>query len=156
MQLYTHCDGSPLQLADGNIGSEQYNSSEYYIWHAGTRRHQLLFTFPTRVNLTTITLYYYNESGRGLPSLRFYVVPDDFNIWDALTTTNRYVDVAAVSPPEEIVGLTNVSINFHVNTQKVLMVNLGSSFQFALSEVDLHYYNIESVLAAVTHLDRKQ
>ena len=72
---------------------------------------QLLFIFPTRVSLTTIALYYYSYSVRGLPRLRFYVVPDDFDVWDAPITSYPRVDVAAVPPGGEPVGRRNVSIN---------------------------------------------
>ena len=79
---YVHCDGTPLRLTDSDIGSEQYNTSDYYLWTAELRNTQLLFIFPTRVNLTTIALHYYSSSNRGLPGLRFWSVPDDFDIWD--------------------------------------------------------------------------
>ena len=49
---YTHCDGTPLRLADSQFGSEQYNSSDYYVWDNVTDYGQLVFIFPTRVNLT--------------------------------------------------------------------------------------------------------
>ena len=71
---YTHCDGSQLRLTDSDFGPEQYSSSDYYVWNAGSSN-QLLFIFPTRVNLTTITLHYYSDNTRGLPRLRFYAVP---------------------------------------------------------------------------------
>ena len=63
---FTHCDGTQLKLADSDLGSEQHISSDYYEWPASTSTQQLLFTFPTRVNLTTITLHYYSDSNRGL------------------------------------------------------------------------------------------
>ena len=58
--------------------------------------------FPTRVNLTTITLYYYSDNDWGFPRLRFFAVPDDFNIWEAPTLN---VEVDAVSPGGEPVGM---------------------------------------------------
>ncbi len=92
---YVHCDGTPLiKLIDSNLGREQYQYTDYYVWikSGGT---QLLFIFPTRVSLTTITLHYYSDSIQGLPRLRFYAVPDDFDAWDAPTTSYPHVDVAA-------------------------------------------------------------
>ena len=132
---YIHCDGTQLRLTDSDIGSEQYTISDYYVWTAGTRS-QLLFIFPTRVNLTTITLHYYSDSGRGLLRLRFWAVPDDFDVWDAPTASYSYVDVAAVPPDETPSGHRNVSISTFFVTKKILMHKFSSSFSFALSEVE--------------------
>ena len=68
---------------------------------------QLLFIFPTAVSLTTITLHYYSDNIRGLPRLRFYAVPDDFDVWDAPTTSYPHVDVALVPPGGEPAGRRN-------------------------------------------------
>ena len=76
---YIYCDGTQLKLTDSKFGQEQYQPTDYYMWSSKSGE-QLLFIFPTRVSLTTITLHYYSDSDRGLPRLRFYAVPDDFNI----------------------------------------------------------------------------
>ena len=104
---------------------------------------QLLFIFSTRVFLTTITLYYYSDSHRGLPKLRFYTVPDDFDVWDPPTTSYPYVIVAAVPPGGhgEPVGRRNVSISVNFNAEKVLMYKFSNSFQFAMSEVEFFVCN---------------
>ena len=136
---YIHCDGTPLRLTDSDIGSEQYTTSDYYVWLSDeTRSSQLLFIFPTRVNLTTITLHYYSDSSRGLPRLRFWAVPEDFGIWDALLSSYSYVDVAAVPPGAEPAGSSSVSIaiNIRFNTKKLLLYKYSSSFNFAMSEVE--------------------
>ena len=131
-QDYIHCDGTPLRLTDSDIGSEQFIPTDYYVWLTDeTRNHQLLFIFPTRVNLTTITLHYYSSSGRGLPRLRFYAVPDDFDIWDVPISSYYYVDVAALSPCTWSVGRRNVRVIFHVTTRKILMVKFSSSFHLS-------------------------
>ena len=132
---YTHCDGTQLQLTDSNLGQEQYSSSDYYVWSAGMDSH-LLFIFPTGVSLTTITLHYYSDSVRDLPRLRFYAVPDDFDVWDSLTISIPHVDVAAVPLGGEPAGRRKVSINISFNTKKVLMYKYSSTFQFAVSEVE--------------------
>ena len=132
---FIHCDGSQLKLADSDLGSEQYRSSDHYIWSAG-KDGQLLFIFSTRVSLATITLHYYSDSDLGLPRLRFYAVPDDFDIWDAPNTGNPRVDVAAVPPGGEPAGRRNFSTNVNFNAKKVLMYKFRSSFLFALSEVE--------------------
>ena len=142
-QQYIHCDGIQLLLSDSNLGSEQYQTTEYYRWSAGpgTNR-QLLFIFPIRVSLTTITLHYYSDNLRGLPRLRFYTVQDDFDIWHALTTSDPYVDVAGVLPGGEPAGHRNISIaDISFNTKKVLMYKFSSSFQFAVSEVEFFTCN---------------
>ena len=94
---YTHCDGIQLKLTDSDLGQEQYNPNDYYVWNAGRDR-QLLFIFPTRRFLTTITLYYYSDSDRGLPRLRFFAVSDDFDIWDLPTFSHPHVDVDGRRP----------------------------------------------------------
>ena len=137
---YIHCDGTQLRLTDSNLGQEQYQTSEYYQWPAG-RDGQLLFILPTGVYLTAITLHYYSDSDRGLPRLRFYSVPDHFDIWDAPATSTPHVDVVAVPPGGEPVGRRNVSINVNFNTKKLLMYKFRISFQFAVSEVEFFACN---------------
>ena len=105
------------------------------MWSAGSDR-QLLFILPTRVSLTTITLHYYSSSIRGLSRLRFYAVPDDFDIWNALTISYPYVDVAPVPPGGQPADRRNVSINVNFNRKKVLMYKYNSAFTFAVSEVE--------------------
>ena len=131
---YTHCDGTQLKLADFNFGQEQYQTTNYYQWSAGSDG-KLLFIFPTKVSLTTITLHYYSDSVRCRPRLRFYAVPDDFDIWEAPTLGTPYVDTASVPPGGEAAGHRNISINANFNTMKVLMFKYSSSFQLAVSEV---------------------
>ena len=137
-ELYIHCDGTQLRLTDSDYGSQQYTTSDYYVWPARSKSSQLLFIFPTRVNLTTIILHYYHSIVRGLPRLRFYVVPDDFDVWDSPTTSYSYVEVAAVPPDWEPAGHRNVSIYYNpiINTIKILLVKSSSSFSFAVSEVE--------------------
>ena len=130
---YTHCDGTQLRLTDSDFGSELYSSSDYYVWNAGTSAHQLLFIFPTRVNLTTITLHYYSDNMTGLPRLRFFAVPDDF---DALGATYEFTDITLVLPGGEPAGHRSVSIIFNYTTTKVLMYKSRSDFQFKASEVE--------------------
>jgi hypothetical protein len=133
---YIHCDGTQLKLADSNFGQlQQYRSWDYYVWSADSDG-QLLFIFPTRVSLTTITLHYYSDSVRGLPRLRFYAVPDDFDVWDTLTLGNPYTGIASVPPGGEPAGRRSVSINVNFNTKKVLMYKFSSSFLFSVSEVE--------------------
>ena len=125
---YIHCDGTPLRLTDSDIGSEQFTPSDYYVW-LSDERSQLLFIFRTRVNLTTITLHYYSTSVRGLPRLRFWAVPDDFDIWNASIASYRYVDVATVPPGEEPISRRNISTSIAVNTRKILLYKFSSSLQ---------------------------
>ena len=132
-ESYIHCNGTRIRLTDSNIGPEQYSSTYYYQWPVG-KDAQLLFRFPTRVSLANITLYYYSDSHRGLPRLRLYAVPDDFDVWSAPVSTYPRVDVAEVSPGREPEGRRNVSINVNFNTKKVLTYKYSSSYQFALSE----------------------
>ena len=139
-EQYTHCDGTQLKLTDSDLGQGQIR--DYYVWLAGSTAH-LLFVFPTRVSLTTITLHYYSVSIQGLPSLRFYAVPDDFNIWDAPATSYPRVDVSSVLPGGESAGCRSVSINVNFNTMKVVMYKFSSNFWFALNEVEFFICNGE-------------
>jgi hypothetical protein len=132
---YTYCNGNQLTLIDSDIGQEQYNPSDYYVWSVG-KDWQLLFIFPTRVSLTTITLHYYSDSVRGLPRLRFYAVPDDFDVWDTPTSGNSYVGIASVPLGGDLAGHRSVSVNVNFNTKKVLIYKYSSSFQFAMSEME--------------------
>ena len=138
---YIHCDGTQLRLADSNLGKEQYSSSEYYEWSAGSGIRQLLFIFPTRVDLTTITLHYYSDSQRGLPRLRFYAAPDDFDVWDAPPGSSRYADIATLLPSAESAGRKCASISVNFNTRKILLVKYSSNFPFATSEVEFFTCN---------------
>ena len=141
---YNHCDGTQLRLTDSDFGSEQYSSSDYYVWNDGSSSGRLLFIFPTRVNLTTITLHYYSDTARDLPRLRFFVVPDDFEIWTALSASYSRVDIAAVPPDGEPASLRNVSVNFNFNTNKILLYKYGSVNVFAMSEVQfISFYSIK-------------
>ena len=136
-QDYIHCDGSQLKLIDSDLGSEQYSSSDHYWWNA-RRDGQLLFIFPTRVSLTTITLHYYSDSDRDqdLPRLSFYAVPDDFDVWDIPSASISRADVFAVLPGGEPAGHKNVSIDVNFNAKRVLMYKFSSSYSSAVSEVE--------------------
>ena len=144
---YIHCNGTRLLLNDSDVGLEQYTTRDYYVWPAETRSSQLLFIFPTRVNLTTITLHYYSDRVRGLPRLRFYAVPDDFDVWDIPISSYRYVEVASVPPGEESAGLRNTSICYYsiINTKKILLVMLSSSYSFAVSEVEFMHDSCDNM-----------
>jgi hypothetical protein len=136
--VYTHCDGRQLKLSDSDRGSNrEYTATSYYVWPAGSDG-QLLFIFPTRVSLTTITLYYYSDSVRGRPRLRFYAVPDDFDVWDALLSSIPYVGIASLPPDGEPAGQRHrsVSINVNFNTKRILMYKFTNTLVFAVSEVE--------------------
>ena len=104
---------------------------------------KLLFIFPTAVSLTTITLHYYSSNFQGLPRLRFYAVPDNFSVWNVLTTSTGYpyVDIAGVPSNRELAGRRNISIDISFNTKKVLMYKFSNNFQFAVSEVEFFICN---------------
>ena len=137
---FIHCNGAQLKLTDSIFGQEEHQTRDYYAWRAN-RDGQLLFVFPTTVSLTTITLHYHNDNFRSLPRLRFYAVPDDFNVWNNPNTTCSYprVDVASFPSGGELAVLKNVSINVNFTTTKVLMYKYSSSSSFmvfAVSEVE--------------------
>ena len=112
--------------------------NDYYIWATDVeRRHHLLFIFPTEVNLTMIILHYLSTSGRGLPGLRFWAIPDDFDVWDAPISSYSHVDVTTVPPGGEPAGHKSISISFNnTRTNKILLVKSSSSYPFQLSEAE--------------------
>ena len=130
---FIHCDGTQLKLADSNFGQEQFRLTDYYVLSSGTGE-QLLFIFPKRVSLTTITLHYYSNSDRGLPRLRFYAVPDNFNVWETPPTNIPQVQVTSIPPGREPAGCRSVSINVTFDTNKVLMYKHGSNYKLVVSE----------------------
>ncbi len=138
-ERYTHCDGTQLKLTDSDLEQEQYRVTDYYVWIAG-RDEQLLLIFPTGVSLTSIILHYYSDSHRGLPRLRFYAVPDDFDARDVPTTSYPHTDVKSVPSSGEPEGRRRVSINVNFNTctrnRKVLIYKYSSSSMFSVSEVE--------------------
>ena len=141
--VYIHCDGQQLKLSDSDRGSNtEYTATSYYEWNAGSDG-KLLFIFPTRVSLTTITLHYYSDSVRGLPRLRFYAVPDDFDVWDRLTSGNPYAGISSIPPGGEPAGRRSVSISVNFNIKKVLMLKYSSNLQLAVSEVEFFRCNGE-------------
>jgi hypothetical protein len=159
---YIHCDGIPLKLVDSNFGQQQYQSRDYYVWSRMSDE-QLLLIFPTRVSLTTITLHYYSDSVRGLPRLRFYAVPDDFDVWDTLTLGNPYTGIASVPPGGEPAGRRSVSINVNFNTKKLLMYKYNNDSQLAVSEIQvfncsckLDFYPIINEFTMHTHQQLEQ
>ena len=133
---YIHCDGVTPKLSDSGRGSNaKYTATSYYEWNSGSAK-QMLFIFPLTVSLTTITLHYYSDRVRGLPRLIFYAVPDDFNVWDALTTNYPNKEVASVSPGGDPEGTRSVSINVNFSKKRILMYKFSSNFKFAVSEVE--------------------
>ena len=85
--------------------------------------------------MTIITLHYYSDSVQSLPRLRFFVVPNDFDIWDAPTASYSYVEVNAVPPSGEPAGQRNRSIHVNFKTNKLMLLKHASSHQFAVSEL---------------------
>ena len=145
-----YCNGTQLKLSDSDRGSNtEYTATSYYAWNAG-RIDQLLFTFPTRVSLTTITLHYYSDSVRGRPRLRFYAVPENFNVWNTLTS-NPYKGIDSLPQGGEPAGVRNITItvNTNFNTTKVLMNKLSSDLQFAASEVEFFICKYLMLLAII-------
>ena len=140
-ERYIRCDGTRLRLLDSDLGSDQYVATSYYEWLAETVPRQLLFTFPARVNLTTITLHYYSDSQQGLPTLRFTAVSD--NIDNTLAKYNQ-VDVAAQPPASgNKEGSRSVSDGLKWNTRKILMIKAGAGFIFSISKVQFFVCNGE-------------
>ena len=140
---YIHCHGSNL-LTDSDTGPSQYDGSRtpLYIW-TSSKAQQLLFVLPTTTNLAMITLHYYSgyyqgSHKAGLPRLRLFAVPDDFDVWDASIANSRFSVVVSMMSPEEQrpARRRSVSISFNSNTMKVLIVKIGSDFHFAVSEVE--------------------
>ena len=146
---YIHCDGSNGRLTDSNPVPEQFSSSNYYVWSVDTSNQQLLFIFLTRVTFNSITIHYYGDTVTGLPRLRFFAVPNDFDIWDAPTASYSYTDISAVPPDGEPPKLRHISHMANLSARKVLMYKFGSNFRFAVSEVE--FFSCESKLTITFH-----
>ena len=139
---YMYCRGVQLTLADSDLGPEQYTgSSDYYVWGAKSGHKPLLFTFSTRVNLTSITLHYYSDSDRGLSRLRFFAVSDNFNIWNTTSANSGSGRIDTMPPDGKQAGRRSVSITVNFNTRKVQMYKVNSDFEFAVSEVEFFTCN---------------
>ena len=139
-EQYSHCDGTQLKLTDSDLGQGHYQISDYYVWSSG-RAAQLLFIFPTRVSLTTITLHYYSDSLTGLPRLSFYAVPNDFDVWIVPTISNSPANVASVPPGGEPAGHRSVSININFNSKKLLMFKHSSTTVTRLALSEVQFFN---------------
>ena len=135
---FIYYNGTQLTLSDSNLGSQQYNPSDYYERPSGLMSSQLLFIFPTRVKLTTITLHYYSDSDRGLPDLRFFDVPDNFNVWKVPMPSYSHRDITKMLPGITA-GNSSVSINVDFYTRKVLITRKSSTFYFVVSEVEFFH-----------------
>ena len=104
---------------------------------------ELVFIFPTRVNLTTITLHYYSDNirGFGFPCLEFTALQDDYRIAGDRVRQGTTIEAPRPVPPDgESTGPTSISVN-HVNrtTKTILMSIIRCNLQpvtFALSEVE--------------------
>ena len=96
--------------------------------------------------MTTITLHYYSDNDRGLPRLRYFAVPDDFDVWDALGTGYGFQDITLVLPGGEPAGHKSVSISFNYTTTKVLMYKSRSDFTFSVSEVEFFTCNSKTYI----------
>ena len=69
--------------------------------------------------------------------MRFYAVPDNFEIWNIPAASYSFVDIAAaVQPGGEPAGRRNVSVNVNIITKRILMYKFSSSFILAVSEVE--------------------
>ena len=79
----------------------------------------------------------YSDSVRGLPRLRFFAVPDDFNVWDAPRTSYPRVDIPSVPSSGEPAGHRSNGINVNFNTKKVMMFKYSSNFNLAVNEVQI-------------------
>ena len=142
---FIHCNGTQLRLADSNLGSEQYTDDDYYVWDSeALKGGELLFIFPTRVNLTTITVHYYSDNIRGFPHVTFFDVEDDYDIWDTARVSVLYNRVHLKPPDGESTGRSSVSVNqvdFPITNLRILMyvsMRFQGNFplEFAVSEVE--------------------
>ena len=142
-EMYINCKGTSLRLTDSDTGLDQYEIEDYYyVAHSGTTyvAVQLLFIFPTTVSLTNIKLHYYTDHVQGLPALKFYSVPDNFNVWAAPTSSHSYVAVSAIPPNEDSVGRKYVNVNCNFHTKRVLLRFLNN-IAFAVSKVQFSTCN---------------
>ena len=134
--VYLTCTSSAL--TDGDPGPANFtgtDSEEYYIWDNSKVSQQMLFTFARNFSLTAIRInYYYFRNGK--PKLRFYLVEDDFQVWDSTTADHTSTTFDNMRLEENSTERRIDTNTVHGIVSKILLVSVfDKRYRTVLSEV---------------------
>ena len=140
---YLECH-HPTTITDSNKNHSNFTqetNGTVYIWSSDPD--QVLFIFSSQKLINSITLHYYsNEDNQGLPKLRFFAVPEDFEVTNRTRSTYPTRVLDAVFPGDEGTGLRNKTRDVPFNTTKILMTKgFTKNYQFYLSEIEFFTSN---------------
>ena len=123
----------PSTLTDSNAGGNTSNTQDYLVWNSTNRFSRLLFTFPTKIVLRTITLYYFVGRGSATanPRLEFLAVPDDFTLGGTTPDSTSLLSATL----SEAGSSANVSL-CPTMMSKLLVTKNNEDYRFGLSEVE--------------------
>ena len=135
---YVHCQ-HPTRITDSEKSQPIFTQDTYnsvYIWPS--KSDQVLFTFSSWKVIDSITIHYFsNEDNQGFPKIRFFAVPEDFEVSDTPDSSNPTRVIDSVSPGNENTGLRNKTRNVPFNTTKILMTKgYTKNYQFYVSEIE--------------------
>lgn len=135
---YTTCP-HPSTLTDSDIGSETEVDRDYFEWDSKTA-FEILFTFSSEVSLTSITLSYFYGLGKGtiygLPDLRFFALPDDYEFGSNLTSGSILLHVGSIT---KFLPGSRTTENFKIprpmTTKKLVLERNSQGYRCAFSEI---------------------
>ncbi len=155
---YVSCEGlTRITNADKSLPSFTQDSlNSVYIWPS--QEDKVLFTFSEQKQIDSLAIHYYsNFDNQGLPKLRFYAVPEDFEVQDEVKSSYPMSIIDEVRPRREQEGLRNKSRTVAFQTSKILMTKSDTkNYQFYLSEVEFFTNDIGKHLHihACIHVDK--
>ena len=150
--VYFHCY-SPTKLSDNQYLNITFRGWVYQ-WRYSPSDVPVLFVFPTNFSLNNIKLTF--ESGPlddntllGLPMLKFYHVPNDFDIWNYsnLSQLKQLTGVVQLGERQYMLrtsyGVSQFTLSFtpdNISTKKLLMVItfIEKEFDFSISEIEFN------------------
>ena len=150
---YVSCEG-PTRITDSQKSLPvftQDSPDSVYIW--GSQKDKVLFTFSDQKDIHSLALHYFsNSDNQALPKLRFYAVPEDFEVQDEVRGSYPMTIIDEVRPGREQEGLRNKSKTVDFHTSKILMTkSYTKNYQFYLSEVEFFTNNIGKHSFTHTH-----
>ncbi len=160
---YVSCEG-PTRITDSEnsiLAFTHETHDSVYIW--GSEEDRVLFTFSTEKSFNSLAIHYFsNSDNQGLPKLKFYAVPDDFEVQDALKNEYLMAIIDEVRPGRENEGLCNKSKAVNFQSSKILMTKgYTKTYQFYVSEVefftnDIGKHTLTIALTKHTHTNYSQ
>lgn len=115
-----------------------------HIWREN-KTLQVLFSFSTTTALTRMNLYYYKGhhimNVYGMPALRFYALPDDFEFGSDLPNNTEIIHNVSICLGRNYFhgrhSFKKINVSQRTESSKVLMAKISAGSElFALSEVE--------------------